>query len=594
MPEREAVPGYLTGHDFVRLNADLQGMPDAAAATDRAIATVDLTEAAHRPPAHLLEGHAPAGQARRRARPRAAHPAARRAVQRDGSAPAAAHDGSAARDGRRRARDPVLLAHPRGGRAAGRRRARGLRGPAGGIGRLPLDPPADDRPAPPLHDPLVRRPRRSPRRCCDSPRSSAPSSSTACSPSGRPITAPSRGSSPRRRARPASGSTRSGRPTTRSRACSATWSADDGIRGARRRDAARSARSAADPADGPAGGAAVLVGLLIRLGGGRNDAPEILDTLVIRTVLPLIALVIGTATIGSEIEDGTVVFLLAKPIARWRTALAKLGVAAGLTAALAVPPIIVTSAPGRGIRRRFAGDGLRVRARGHRRRDRLCRRVRGPRRASRPARSWSASAYTLLWEGVLAGLLEGTRFMSIRQGTLGVAAALTGEDVGVDVLAPVVSVADPRRRRGRRVPDHDPGADPLPGSLGRLIAGDSASGSSRRYGTLTTTVWRRPSRLLAQPLGRLVVEDPLPPAARDVLGDHDEGDRLRLVRRPGRVEHVEVGEQRAGQRSIRAIPRRRAARPAPAARRRRGPPPRRRDRPRCRPRGRRRRSSGRR
>ena len=33
--------------------------------------------------------------------------------------------------------------------------------------------------------------------------------------------------------------------------------------------------------------------------------------------------------------------------------------------------------------------------------------------------------YTLLWEGVLAGLLEGTRFLSIRQATLGVAAALT-------------------------------------------------------------------------------------------------------------------------------------------------------------------------
>ena len=50
-------------------------------------------------------------------------------------------------------------------------------------------------------------------------------------------------------------------------------------------------------------------------------------------------------------------------------------------------------------------------------------------------------AYTLLWEGVLAGLLEGTRFLSIRQGMLGVAAALTGDDVGVDALAPVVSVA---------------------------------------------------------------------------------------------------------------------------------------------------------
>ena len=61
-----------------------------------------------------------------------------------------------------------------------------------------------------------------------------------------------------------------------------------------------------------------------------ENATEIVDTLVIRTVLPLIALVFGTAAIGSEIEDGTVVFLLAKPIGRWRTALAKLAVAAGL------------------------------------------------------------------------------------------------------------------------------------------------------------------------------------------------------------------------------------------------------------------------
>ncbi len=49
VPEREAVPGYLTGRQFVRLNADLQEVPDAAAATDRALATVELTDAAHRP-----------------------------------------------------------------------------------------------------------------------------------------------------------------------------------------------------------------------------------------------------------------------------------------------------------------------------------------------------------------------------------------------------------------------------------------------------------------------------------------------------------------------------------------------------------------
>ena len=182
----------------------------------------------------------------------------------------------------------------------------------------------------------------------------------------------------------------------------------------------------------------VLVGLLIRLGGGRSDAPEILDSLVIRTVLPLIALVIGTSTIGSEIEDGTVVFLLGKPIARWRVALAKLTVAAGLTAALTVPPIVVTGLLVGG----FGGSSMGT-AFGFA----LAAIAGGTAYAVAFAALGVVTTralvvglgYTLLWEGVLAGLLDGTRFLSIRQATLGVAAALTGEDAGADVLEPVVA-----------------------------------------------------------------------------------------------------------------------------------------------------------
>jgi ABC-2 type transport system permease protein len=184
----------------------------------------------------------------------------------------------------------------------------------------------------------------------------------------------------------------------------------------------------------------ILVGLLIRLGGGRNDAPEILDTLVIRTVLPLIALVIGTAAIGSEIEDGTVVYLLAKPVPRWRTALAKLGVAAGLTAALVVPPIILTTLLVEGFGGASLGTAfgfaLAAIAGG------MAYAVAFTALGVVTSRALVVGlGYTLLWEGVLAGLLEGTRFLSIRQATLGVAAALTGEDVGVDVLAPVISAS---------------------------------------------------------------------------------------------------------------------------------------------------------
>jgi len=49
VPEREAVPGYLTGRQFVRSNAELQSVPDVGTATDTAIATVARTDAADRP-----------------------------------------------------------------------------------------------------------------------------------------------------------------------------------------------------------------------------------------------------------------------------------------------------------------------------------------------------------------------------------------------------------------------------------------------------------------------------------------------------------------------------------------------------------------
>jgi ABC-2 type transport system permease protein len=184
----------------------------------------------------------------------------------------------------------------------------------------------------------------------------------------------------------------------------------------------------------------VLIALLIRLAGGRSDIVEILDTLVVRTILPLVALIVGTAAIGSEIEDGTLVFTLVKPVARWRIALAKTLVASGLTIVLLIPPILLSAVLMAG----FAGTTLATAA--------------GFALAAAVGAAAYAGAfttlgaitsralivglaYTLLWEGVLAGLLEGTRFLSIRQATLGLAALITGEDVGVDPLAPAVSVA---------------------------------------------------------------------------------------------------------------------------------------------------------
>jgi ABC-2 type transport system ATP-binding protein len=49
VPERETVHAFLSGREFALLNARLQGVADPDAAAARAIATVDLTDAADRP-----------------------------------------------------------------------------------------------------------------------------------------------------------------------------------------------------------------------------------------------------------------------------------------------------------------------------------------------------------------------------------------------------------------------------------------------------------------------------------------------------------------------------------------------------------------
>jgi ABC-2 type transport system permease protein len=184
----------------------------------------------------------------------------------------------------------------------------------------------------------------------------------------------------------------------------------------------------------------VLVGLLIRLGGGRPDAPNILDALGIRTVLPLVALVIGTAVVGSEVDDGTIVYLLTKPIPRWLTALAKILVATAATVAITVPPLILTGILVGGV----SSDAITTTA-GYA----VAAALGGVAYAAVFTALGAITsralllglAYTLIWEGVLAGLLEGTRYLSIRQATLGVAAAMTGTHVGrLDPLPLAVSI----------------------------------------------------------------------------------------------------------------------------------------------------------
>lgn len=171
-------------------------------------------------------------------------------------------------------------------------------------------------------------------------------------------------------------------------------------------------------------GAPVLLGLLVRLGGTRPGAlPSALEGLVVSAVLPLVALVFGTAALGSELDDGTAVHILTKPVPRWSIVLPKLVVAGGLTAILLFPAtilsgILIGGTGGRELGLTFA-YAIAV--------------LIGSFVYSTIFVALSAAtsrglviglAYSLLWEGLLSGALKGTQLFSVREYIRGMAATL--------------------------------------------------------------------------------------------------------------------------------------------------------------------------
>jgi ABC-2 type transport system permease protein len=183
----------------------------------------------------------------------------------------------------------------------------------------------------------------------------------------------------------------------------------------------------------------VLIAIVGRVFAQQVFSDRIFDQLIIRTVLPLVALVFGTAALGTELDDGTIVFLLSKPIGRARIVAAKGLVAAGLTACLVVPATLITGLVATTSNASMAGASLAY----------AMAAVAGGAAyalAFLALSSFTSRAlavglgYVLLWEGVLAGLFEGTRAFSIRQATLGLAAQLQGGTGDITALPGPTSV----------------------------------------------------------------------------------------------------------------------------------------------------------
>jgi ABC-2 type transport system permease protein len=84
----------------------------------------------------------------------------------------------------------------------------------------------------------------------------------------------------------------------------------------------------------------LVLAVIVRLGVGvDHDATvNLLGKLALGTMVPLLGLIAGTGAIGPEIDDGSIIYLLAKPQPRYRIILTKLAVAIGCSTVFAAVP----------------------------------------------------------------------------------------------------------------------------------------------------------------------------------------------------------------------------------------------------------------
>ncbi|MGW4497803.1 ABC transporter permease subunit [Micromonospora sp. NPDC004336] len=137
--------------------------------------------------------------------------------------------------------------------------------------------------------------------------------------------------------------------------------------------------------------------------------PPVLVGLGLAVVLPVVALIVGTGVLGAEIDDGTVVHILTKPLPRWQIVLPKLAVATGVTAVTVAVPLYVAGVLADSVRL-----GLALAA-----------------ASAVGALAYSALfvalsmvtrrpvllglVYVLIWEGLLGNVVSGTKVLSIQQ-----------------------------------------------------------------------------------------------------------------------------------------------------------------------------------
>jgi ABC-2 type transport system permease protein len=186
----------------------------------------------------------------------------------------------------------------------------------------------------------------------------------------------------------------------------------------------------------------LLAGLLFQVADATATPDEFADdvtrVMLASAILPLVMLLLATASFGNEVGDRTLVYLVTKPIARWRIVAPKLlasvavgGIPVALSGALAVA-VIERGDRGGAL---ATGAGLLAGA-----------------AAYAAIFTWAGLAtrhalliglvYVFIWEAALAAYLDGIRFLSVRRYTLALVHALDdGRLASVDISLGLLTAA---------------------------------------------------------------------------------------------------------------------------------------------------------
>ncbi|MBC2873786.1 MULTISPECIES: ABC transporter permease subunit [Streptomyces] len=183
----------------------------------------------------------------------------------------------------------------------------------------------------------------------------------------------------------------------------------------------------------------LIISAAVRLLTGADDdtATKVLGGFALATMVPLIGVIAGTGAIGPEIDDGSVVYLLAKPVKRPTIIFTKLLVATAVTVVFSAVPTLIAGLL-------LNGDSQRIA---------LAYTV----AAAVASVAYSALflllgtvtrhavvaglVYALIWESLFGSLVPGARTLSVQQWALSLAERIAAPGaISSDVGLPVAVV----------------------------------------------------------------------------------------------------------------------------------------------------------